>query len=189
MNLSKKSFALILATVIFLSFSSGYVAYQYDVQHRPARAKSNIFVFRETPSGRDLIASGNTITDIGENYARDVLSFDNVTSNNATHWISLGNSSVASTKTKLDTEATNNGFERKVADSEVGWIYSGDYAVNYTVLFTATAQMYVNSAGLQWSGVSNSDNNLYALASLGGSQEFEATWNCTIVWMIVYDFN
>lgn len=156
--------------------------------HRNPRARTNVYVFRETPQGTDLIYAGNTITDIGEQYARNILGFDNVTNWNATKYIALGNSTIGQTKTKLDTEATGTGFDRAIG-TVVSWTSSGDAAYNVTHKFTASGNIAINASALHWSGQKNSNNNCFALASLGSSQSFQNNWNCTIVWVIVYDFN
>lgn len=157
--------------------------------HRNPKVRANVYVFKETPEGKDQINSGNVITDIGELYVRNILGFDNVTAQNATQWITLGNSTIAQTKTKLDAEATSTGFTRAANDTCVAWINSGDYAYNVTKQFTATGNIQVNATGLQWDSTSDSDNNLFALASLGGAQDFQNNWNATIIWVITWNAN
>jgi len=149
----------------------------------------NVYIFKETPEGIALIYSGNLITNWGERYFRDVVCFDNVTNNNGTQWITLGNSTISVTLTKLDTEATTTGFTRAANDSFIGWIDGGDYAANFTKKFTATGTIWVNATGLHVSPISNSDNNMVAAASLGASEKFENTWNCTIIWELKWNAN
>lgn len=189
MEIGGKRFVSAIVLAVLLGFSCGYVWQRgWLFAHRDPSVKANVYVFKETPQGKDLIVSGNVITDIGERYVRNILGFDNETAHNATKWISLGNSTVGQAKTKLDTEATSTGFTRAVG-SVVAWVNSGDYAYNVTKKFTATGNIQVNASGLQWSGVSNSDNNLFAVASLGGAQSFQNNWNCTIIWVITWNAN
>lgn len=189
-QVSKKAFTFSLCLVALLSFGVSY-AFQnnwFNMNHRDPQVTVNVWVFRETPQGVEELVSGNVITDIGERYVRNILGFDNVTNHNATKWIALGNSTIDQTKTKLDTEATTMGFTRTLGTVDA-WVNSGDYAYNVTKKFTATGNIAVNAASLQWSGVSNSDNNMFALASLGGTQSFQNSWNCTIRWVITWNAN
>jgi len=189
MEISKRKFLVAVSLIAVLTFLGGYSIAQVSLKnHRDPTLRENVYIFKETPSGTELIGSGNVISDIGERYIRNILGFDNVTANNATKWISLGNSSVADTKTKLDTEATTTGFTRTLG-TVTAWMNGTDYAYNVTKKFRATGDIQINCAGLQWSGTSDSDNNLFALASLGGAQDFENNWNCTIVWVITWDAN
>jgi len=188
---TQKVISLSLMAIVF--FASGYIAASMAWGPHGPQWKANVIVIIEKPNGNDVmifkaVSIFNTITDIGERYIRNVIGNDNET-NDATKYISLGNSTIAASKTKLDTEATTTGFIRTVATSIVGWVNAGDYAINYTKKFTATGNIAINAAGLQWSTTSNSDNNLYALASLGGTQSFQNNWNATIIWVITYNAN
>lgn len=179
----KKAFPLVYSAILALTLLAAFTTPQPTVQ------RVNVYIVMETAHGTETIATHNVITDIGEIYARNILGWNNVTGHNATQWIALGNASVSQTDTKLDTEATSTGFTRAANDSCTHWINSGDYAYNVTKKFTATGAITINATALQWSGVSNSDNNAYAIASLGGSQGFENNWNCTITWAVTYNFN
>jgi hypothetical protein len=186
-----KVWALSLVIIALTGFVAGY-AVQTGAFHRKPRATANLFVFVERPNGKELLASGNTLTDIGEAYAESWLNgcgSANTTARSATEWIAWGNSSIAQTKTILDTEATTAGFERAVATVSARWTNAGDYARNFTITVTATATINLNACGLHWSGVGESDNNLYALAALPQATTFNADDNATAVWAITYDFN
>ena len=187
--MSKRKFLFAISLTAMVTFLSGYGLAQVRINtHRNPSLKDNVWIFKETPAGKELIGSGNVIVDIGERYIRNILGFNNVTAHNATKWISLGNGSILDTRTKLGTEATTTGFTRALG-TVTAWMNGTDYAYNVTKKFTATGDIQINCAGLQWSGVSDSDNNLFALASLGGAQDFENNWNCTIVWAITWDAN
>ena len=185
-NRKDKVFGLVLIIAILSSFTLGY-CWQMGYFHRSPQVSVNIWVFKETPQGTETLVAGNVITDIGERYIRNILGFDNET-NYATKWITLGNSSIAQTKTQLDTEAASLGFERALG-TVTAWISSGDYSYNVTKKFTATGDITINATGLQWVETGASNNNLFALASLGGAQSFQNNWNCTIVWTITWNAN
>lgn len=150
----------------------------------------NVFIFREEGGARELVDAGhNIITDIGEQYDRNVLGFNNVTNFNATKWISVGNATVSQTLTKLTTEATTGGFERALA-TVTSYYSGGDYGYNITITLTASSQMNIDAAGLHWSGVGNSDNNLYAARALtGGAATFTVGSKCIIIWLILRNDN
>jgi len=188
MEISKKR----LISLIFLCMVfSASITYAYDLkiaQHKTPQVKFNVFVFHESASGIEQISAGNVITNIGEQYVRNLVGFDNATANNATKWISLSNdASPAVTWTKLANEITTAGFGRAEATG-AGWTYSGDFSYNYTKKFTATGAITAQCAGLQWSPSASSDNNLFACAAFTQTT-FAANDNCTIVWMIVIDAN
>lgn len=187
-EINNKLFALILISACLSSSIVTYAVTSGYFTHQNPQAKDNVYVFKESPEGIDLIGSGNLITDIGERYVRNILGFDNVSSNNATKWISLGNSSIVATNTKLDTEATATGFTRALG-AVTAWVNSGDYAYNVTKKFTATGNIRINATALHWNSTSNSDGNAFAMASLGGYEDFENNWNCTIVWVVTWNAN
>lgn len=172
--------------LIIISFLAGYCFKTVD-SHRSPKPSVNVYVYKETNQGIQLIYSGNVITDIGEKLPRDWLSGENATAY-PVKWIALGNSSIAQTKTKLDTEATSTGFTRALGAITYG-ISGGDYYHNVTKKFTATGDIQINAASCHWSGTSDSDGNMYALTSLGGAQDFQNNWNCTITYMLVFDSN
>ena len=150
----------------------------------------NVYVFREIAGGRELISSGhNVITDIGERYDRNVLGFNNVTSFNATKWISIGNATVSQTLTKLTTEATAGGFERAEA-TVTSYLSGNDYGYNITITFTSTVQTNLNAAGLHWNPTGNSDNNMYAAYALtGGAATYTVGSKAIIIWLVLRDDN
>lgn len=172
---------------ILLSFAVGFSLKDSPLLHKNPQADVNVFVFKETPYGKDLIATGNLVTDEGDRYVRNILGFNNVTAptHNATKWIALGNSTIVATNTILDAEATTTGFTRFLG-TVTPWINAGDWSYNVTNKFTATGNIQINSTSLHWSDISNTDNNCFAMASLGGAQDFQNNWNCTIVWVITW---
>jgi len=188
MKKGKKTFTALYASLLFsilifsLSLPQGYV-------HQNPNPRVNVYVIRETPEGRETLVSGNVITDIGEEYVMNIIGYNNVTAHNATQWIALGNSTVLQTETMLDAEATTTGFIRSANDTCIAWINNGDFAYNVTNQFTATGDIAVNATGLHWDGTSNTDNNMFAVASLGGMQAFQNNWNCTITWVITWNAN
>lgn len=190
MEIKRKHFALTIALISVLMFAMGY-SIQNGVfnSHKNTQPRVNVYVFKETYESNDLICSGNIMTDWAERYYRNNAGFNNETAFNATQWISLGNSTIVQTNTKLDVEATSDGFSRAANDSVVTWVNAGDFAYNVTKKFTATGTIYINATGLHVSATGNSDNNMVAHAYLGDMEKFETNWNCTIVWAITWDAN
>jgi len=187
MEVSKKKFGLALALTAILCFSLGYSLTIPRPKNKP-EIEANVFIFVETLEGKYEASIHNVITNIGEKYVRDILGFDNVTNHNATKWISLSNTGSPSvTWTQLDTEVNANGFTRALG-SVVSWMNGTDYAYNVTKKFTASGTQQLKNAGLQWSGVALSDNNLFACAGFTQTT-FNANDNCTIRWVITINAN
>ena len=187
MEISKKLFAIVLCLTIAASTTT--TAYFMTLPtHRDPQWHTNVFVIYETTRGTHTENIGNVITNIGERYARNILGWDNQTSNNATQWISLGNATAAAALTKLTTEATATGFTRAANDSCVAWNNGTDYAYNVTNQFTATGTIRIDATGLHWNPTSDSDNNMFACADITATN-FENNDNCTIVWVITCDGN
>lgn len=189
-SLDKKNFLTL--GMVFLAFFAGWgfaVSTRTGNFHKDPQVRANVYVVFETVSGQHIGQSGNLITDIGERYARNTVGFSNVTGNNATDWIAVGNSTIVVTNTKLDTEATTDNATRGLAQ-EATWMNGTDYAYNKTFKFMFNGDITLNSTSLQWSGVSNSDNNCFAMAALpGGEQAFASGDNATITWVITWDGN
>lgn len=132
------------------------------------------------------VETSNTYMNIGKRWVRNFKAFHNITgtnnNNNATFgylgWVSLGNASVTAALTKLTTEATSVGATRKAFDSIVAY-NNGTYKsimFNATVTFTFTGTINLNAAGIHWSSISNSNNNMYAAFSFpSGAQTFVNT--------------
>lgn len=190
MEMKKPYWLAAIVLCSLLAFSSGY-AIQNGVlnkQHGVTASTANVYLTIENDMGVYDLPVGNVITDIGENYVRDILGFDNVTSNNATKWITLSNDATpVQTWTKLANEATASGSGRALG-TVTAWISGTDYAYNVTNKFTFTGDITLQCAGLQWSGVASSDSNLFACAAFTQTA-FANTWNLTITWSIVIDAN
>jgi len=188
MEMSKRKFLVAVSLIAVLTFLGGYSIAQVSLKnHRNPSARDNVYIFKETPKGTEMIYGGNIITDRFENKLANIFGFDNETVYE-TKWIALGNSSISKTKTKLDTEATGSGFHRQVSSSIVKWTNGEDIAVNYTLKFTANETVQINAAALHES-ITAEATDCVALASLGGAQDFEDNWNCTIVWALTWDAN
>ena len=188
-EISRTLFATILILTIGLSTSAtAFVLTLPDSHHQPTRWSANVFYHFETLGAGDIYGgSGNVITNIGERYARNILGFDNVTANNATEYISLGNATAGVALTKLTTEATTTGFDRATG-SVVAWNNGTDHAYNITNQFTATGTIRVDATGLHWNPTDDSDDNMFSCADITATT-FENNDNCTIVWVITCDGN
>lgn len=183
----KTLIAFTLTAILFTSL--GYAIKSLPLGHRDPQLKANVFYFFETAKGSYSGGSGNLITNIGERYVRNILGFQNASgTENATKWISLSNvGSPLVTWTELNTEVTANGFGRALG-TVTAWNNGTDYAYNVSKKFTATGTQQLQTAGLQWSGVASSDNNLFS-ADTFTQTTFEANDNLTITWVITWDAN
>jgi hypothetical protein len=183
-ELSRKKLVAVIALCFCLGFSINPLL--STVTHRTP--KVNAYLFFETTRGSWSGESGNLITDLGENYVRNILGFDNVSNNNATKWISLSNvGSPLVTWTELDTEVAANGFTRALGTA-TAWLNGTDYAYNVTHKFTASGTQQLQTAGLQWNDTPESDGNLFAAATFTQTT-FETNDNLTITWVITWDAN
>ena len=184
MNLTKKDAAIIALSISLCASLLLYVG--LETSHKTA--KVNAFLFFETARGSWSGESGNLITNIGEQYVRNIIGFDNVTNNNATKWISLSNvGSPLVTWTELDTEVNANGFSRALG-TVAAWANGTDFAYNVSNKFTASGSQQLQTAGLQWNDTPVSDNNLFAAATFTQTT-FASGDNLTITWVITWDAN
>jgi len=183
---------VLLSIFGLLCFSLGYSLPNILIsEHRQPKVTANVFMLFETVKGSWSGGGGNLITNIGERYVRNIIGFDNVSSNNATKWISLSNvGSPQVTWTELDTEVNANGFARALG-TVTAWNNGTDYAYNVTKKFTASGTQQLQCAGLQWNDTPESDNNLFAAYSgaLFPQTTFESNDNLTITWVITWDAN
>jgi len=175
MEISKKKFllAMILCGIIGTVGGYGIQNVYFGNRHQPMIASANVFLTIQTEMGTYDLMSGNIITDYGENatrYGVSNVAFD-------VKNIALGNSTIAQTKTKLDTEASTLGADR-VAGTVSYWTSDGDYAKNVTKKFTFTGSITLNATALHASDVTDAAD-AYALASFTQTA-FSNNWNLTI---------
>jgi hypothetical protein len=189
-KVSLKVFVCVVALAVLLSVTSTYALVQFNfwLHHNPG-AKYNVYFWKQE-SGKTgawvEVASGNVLTQRIERKVRNVFTYNNETIH-VWQVIGLGNSSISSSKNKLDMEATIAGFNRS-SGTVVGWTNSGGhYCENVTHKFTATANIEVNSTELVETTTVNTADAV-ALASLGSLQSFQNTWNCTIRWVLTYAY-
>lgn len=189
-KLNKKTLIAFALTAV-LAFSLG-IAVPYIRVHRDPQITANVYFYEGSGADAKLIAeTGNLITDLGENATLFGLNAANQT----LVAISTGNaSSILQTLTKLDTEATNSGFDRVAANVSAYWFNSGDISVNYTAAFDASATISVNSVGLHWSVTDDSDNNMYAASFItdGTQHQFPLSTpasRLTVVWVLTINAN
>lgn len=123
----------------------------------------------------------NLITTIGSTHIRDFLGWANQT-NAACINIALSNDAAPQdTWTKLPAEITGSGLVR--AAGTPSSVNVTAYQTTYT--WTASAAADVQCTGLHWSGVSDSDNNLFAAASISSvslqnNDQLQVTWTVNI---------
>jgi hypothetical protein len=193
MKTQKKQIAA-MAFLMVLAFALGaYASPQIALYfHRDPRAYVNVyytFTIFDSAGASTIISgeSGNLITGLGENYARDILGFDNVTNNNATKWISLSNDATPlATWTKLPNEVNANGFSR-VLGTVAAWINVTHYAYNVSYTFTASGTQQLQCVALQWNNTPLSDNNLYAAAAFTQTT-FNSGDTALFTYVITYAF-
>ena len=177
--ISKRKFALTIMLCCLIAFTMGYLVDNVSfIGHKSPKVAGNVYVTVESPMGVYSLLEGNVITDIGENATRYGVCNAAVNVN----YIAIGNSTIAQTKTKLDSEYT-----RSVADSRIFWVSNGDYAFNITKKFTFTETVTLNAAAAHWSGTANAQD-CFALASFTQTT-FQLNWNLTITWEFIFDAN
>ena len=178
-----KSWALSLVLTALLCTALTYALVQvYPYVHHDPRASVNVFVITETAAGRNELAAGNVITDLFETALRNAFAFNNDSVPNATNmtkYISTGNCTPAAALTLVTTECDNSSAFGRALGTVAAWQNGTDAAFNVTKTFTANATVTINSAGLNWYSVQQSDNNLVAVAAITETA-FAVGDNCTI---------
>ena len=185
MEISKKKLVAVVLITAFAFSAFGFLANPVYVHFNP---QVNVYmkVIKGEGSGVSAtLASGNLITDIGENFIGNcTLGLDA----NGTWAISLSNvGSPAVAWTELNTEVAANGFTR-AEGTLTRWVNGGDYAFNVTKTFTATGTQQLQTAGLQWDDTAESDNNLLAAATFTQTT-FETDDTLTVTWVITFNAN
>lgn len=175
--------AVILTAVITVAVQGALIYF-----HKDPRVVANVYFYEENNGVSRLIAeSGNLITDLGEN--RTLLALNGTATTLC--GIAVGNeSSIDQTDTGLTTEATNSGFERVQCNYTAAWMNSGDYSINYTASFDASALIAVNSAILCWS-TTPSAQDAYAISFLtdGTQHQFPTSSRLTVIWCLTINAN
>lgn len=175
-----------MAVCLVIGFIAGYNVLLMN-GHRDPQLHANVYVLYEGVNGKQEIGGGNIITNIAEATLRNFIGFGNATAGtaeigtNQTKYIALGNATPAATLTKLTTECVNGttGAFGRALGTVSAWQNGTDYAFNVTHTFTQNATETINCAALHWYGTAESDNNLFACASITQTQ-FASGDNCTI---------
>lgn len=142
------------------------------VEYRLKRAGETEFVL--------LDANSNLITTLGKKAIRDHLGWTNATGQetNVTGYISLSNDTPANASdTQLSNEVTGNNLTRALG--AISLVNTTAYQAVFT--FIASGTETVQCSGLHWSGVSDSDANLFACnlftqVTLYDDDQLEITW-------------
>jgi hypothetical protein len=193
--------SIILTAVLVSSFTYALVQTSW-IGHISPKVVVNVEYTFELADGTGASGStGNLITDIGDQFVSNVTVgrtiADFTYGVNGTVYIALGNgTSLAYADTMLTTECVlaDTGFKRSAALTPTyatGTGIGNGYHFNFTITnkFTATQADTINCTSIQWSGVAESDNNLFAEASIGTlpvGQAFTINDNCTITWTITF---
>jgi len=181
----QKKTLIATALIAVLAFSIGYIV-NMPVPHRNPKISANVYITENVNGVSAEIYSGNLITDLGEEFTRDLLigddAFDDVwgisLSNDATPLVSW---------TVLPNEVVANGFDR-AEGTVTDWTNSGDYAFNVTKTFTASDTQQLQCAGLNWNDGDAVDNYLFAAATFTQTT-FEASDTLTVTWVITVNAN
>lgn len=180
---------LFVVGLCVVCFGLGAVVSNVDfgVVHRDPRVNVFMSVTKFDGVNVEELASGNTITDIGETFlGESAITGEDA---NATWAIAVSNDGSASSAwTELPTEVTANGFGRAGAEESVAWSNGGDWAINFTYTFTATGSQTLQTAGLHWDDTGESDNNLFACADFTQTA-FETDDTLTVTWVITCNAN
>ena len=187
MKLGNKTITALILLSWLLIGTLGYSIRNGYIGHKDPSPRANVYYFFETSKGSYGGRGGNVITNIGEQYVRNAIGFNNVTNFNYTGWISLGNATVSASLTKLTTEATTDGADRK-AGTVTTWMNGTDYAYNVTNEFNLSGTIRLGESGLHWNDTDNSDNNMFACDDFTDTT-FESGDNLTITWVITWDAN
>jgi len=123
----------------------------------------------------------NLITTIGSKHVRNFLGFANQT-NAAIENIALSNDAApAAAWTKLPAEITTLALDRAAGTASV--VNATAFQVTYT--WTASGAQSIQCTGLHWSVADDSDNNLFAAASISSvslqaNDQLQVTWTVNI---------
>ena len=123
----------------------------------------------------------NLITTIGSKHVRNFLGFANQT-NAAIENIALSNDAApAASWTKLPGEITTLALDRAAGTAST--VNATAFQVTYT--WTASGAQSIQCTGLHWSVVDDSDNNLFAAASISSvslqaNDQLQVTWTVNI---------
>jgi len=182
----KTSWVILISTIFVTGLVTGLNAastFGGDRTHKDVRVSSNVYFARDGVT----FQSSNLITNIGAVYLRNILAWNNVTVGTVS-CLSLGNGTPAASMTKLTTEATLAGFDRKNGTVS-NWLNGTKQAYNVTYTWAATDAVTVQSCGLHWGVTDDSDNNMFAVAYLtdGTQQQFTIGSNCTLTWVNTLD--
>lgn len=192
--MTQKRHILEIGTVFLVTCLACFlIGYGFNplLMHKNPSITANVEITENVGGLSSTLYSGNVITDIGETYVASWLGScgsGNTTARNATQWISLSNDgSAADTWTEHPNEVAANNFTRALG-TVATWTNSGDDAFNVTYTFMASGTQQLQTAGLHWSGVSDSNNNLFAVADFTQTT-FNSGDTLTIKWSITVNAN
>ena len=187
MELSRKKLFLAVALCLIIGTVNGYAISKiaFVSYYHPMTPTANVFVTVQTEMGTYDLMNHNVITNIGENQTGYRMGINGT--HVQTRWISLGNATADAALTKLTTEATTLGADRHLG-TYINYTSGGDFAFNVTNKFTFTGDISLGCAGLHWSDVDDSDNNMFACADFTQTA-FANNWNLTITWSVVFNGN
>ena len=168
---------------IIIAFTAGYYLnplFMHGQRHGVAKPNANVIILWEHAGGVDQLYVGNVITDIGEQYLRNITSQGASAVVDAVKYISIGNATASASLTDLASE-----YDRQ-AGTVVEWINGGDYAYNCTYKWVNVGPVTLNAAGLHWNA--SGTGNLFAVANFAETT-FGSNDNLTIRWVVTFNGN
>ncbi len=182
MGIKRKYQASIIAVLLALSIGL-FVGRQQTSMYGEAGADPSGHVSIKAYRDGELFyeyEDHNLITTIGSRRIRNFLGWDNETG--ATIYLALSNDATPLVGwTKLPGEIIANGLDRATGTPAV--VNSTAFTVTYQ--WTASGTQSVQCTGLQWSVTDDSDNNLFASASISSvslqaNDKLDVTWTVNI---------
>jgi len=172
----RKLNGLVVAVLVLATFIVAYQAgYQSAAEAQNVRLAEQgrpvgklVAVITRAKTGEVIVCENhNLVVTNGKKYLRNILGFNNITTQNATIYISVSNdASPAASWTKLPNEETGDGFARTAGTPSVEDSGTNATAYGVTYTFTSTADgVTLQCGGLHFSPDSDSDGNLWCAAT------------------------
>ena len=171
--------AVAWALSIVCSLYIGYaLAPWLQMRHGVTELKPNVLIVWEYAGGRDIVYSGNVITNLhGEKYLRDAMAYANNTG--AVIYIGIGNGTASVDLYELPQE-----YDRQQGTVSP-WINNGDYAFNVTKKWINISGVTLNCTMAYYSA---SGATGFAVANFEQTK-YSSPGNLTVTWIFTFDAN
>ena len=121
----------------------------------------------------------NILTTIGAKHARNVYGFANETQTQVKYIALSSDTSPSKTWTKLPSEYTSGGLERKAGTPTV----VNETAFQVVASWTSSTTTTIKCTSLHWDGTSGSDNNMWAVATIPDASVISGD-NVQVTWTV-----